>query len=138
MEFRKVATCVFTPTIQRLLVIILFILFTISYYQSNLNFVITPTVTVSTVEKRTKSILIWNSYQRFELEVFGDGHSAFSKCPINDCFITQNRSLAPLRDFDAVILNMPPLSIYKFPVDEQRRPDQRYIFFSQEPPVYYY
>ncbi|XP_057370919.1 alpha-(1,3)-fucosyltransferase C-like [Daphnia carinata] len=31
---------------------------------------------------------------------------------------------------------MPPLSLYKFPVDGYRRPDQRYIFFSQEPPPY--
>lgn len=87
----------------------------------------------------TKTILIWNPYSRFELEVFGEGHDTFvanHHCAINDCFITKNRSWAPLQDFDAVIFNMPPLSLYKFPTDERRRPAQRYIFFSQEPPTY--
>ena len=87
----------------------------------------------------TKTILVWNPHSRFELEFFGEGRETFETnhhCPINNCFITKNRSWAPLREFDAVIFNMPPLSLYKFPIDEFRRPDQRYIFFSQEPPTY--
>lgn len=85
-----------------------------------------------------KSILIWNAYSRFELQVFGEGQDPFldNNCPISDCFITQNRSWKALHEFDAVIFNMPPLSRFKFPLDEHRRADQRYIFFSQEPPTY--
>ena len=137
MELRKAASFICAPTIKRLLIISLFIFFTICYYQSNLEFVIPSTTTVNrNVQNQAKSVLIWNAYKRFELEFLGDGHKPFSQCPIKDCFITQNRSLAPLHEFDAVLFNMPPLSIYKFPVNEPRRPDQRYIFFSQEPPTY--
>lgn len=103
----------------------------------------TPSVLLSETQSianhSTKTILIWNPYSRFELEVFGEGHDTFitnHHCPINDCFITKNRSWAPLNVFDAIIFNMPPLSLYKFPVDKHRRSDQRYIFFSQEPPTY--
>lgn len=90
------------------------------------------------VTNETKSILIWNAYSRFELETFGEGKEPFveRQCKMSDCFITKNKSLRALRDFDAVIFNMPPLSFYRFPVDPERRPEQRYIFFSQEPPAY--
>lgn len=91
------------------------------------------------VTSSTKTILIWNPHDRFELNVFGEGRRTFidlHHCPVSDCFITQNRSWTDLRNFDAILFNMPPLSIRKFPIDEQRRPEQRYVFFSQEPPVY--
>lgn len=92
-------------------------------------------VLVKTTNK-TKTILIWNAHARIELEVFGEGSLAFQSCPINQCFITQNRSMAPLSQFDAIVFNMPPLSVRVLPIDEHRRLEQRYIFFSQEPPTY--
>ena len=86
----------------------------------------------------TKTILIWNAYSRFELKVFGEGGSTFRrhKCAFSDCYITDNKSHSALEDFDAVIFNMPSLSIRKFPLNKRRRPEQRYIFFTQESAAY--
>ena len=96
---------------------------------------IAPTVPA---DSSTKTILIWNSYSRFELQVFGQGRDTFVRhgCAVSDCFITRNKSYLALNEFDAVIFNMPPLSIHKFPLDRHRRPDQRYVFFTQETPAY--
>lgn len=99
----------------------------------------TKTTYSETVSNSTKTILIWNAHERIELEIFGAGRKTFfdpHHCPVNDCFITQNRSWTALKNFDAILFNMPPLSIHKFPLNEERRPEQRYVYFSQEPPVY--
>lgn len=87
---------------------------------------------------KTKTILIWNGLEKFELNVFGAGRETFisHSCPVNDCYITRNKSYAPLEDFDAVIFNIPTLSRTNFPAQGPRRPQQRYIFFSQEAPAY--
>ena len=89
-------------------------------------------------KSKTKTILIWNGKDKFELNVFGAGRDAFvsHSCPVNDCYITRNKSYAPLEDFDAVIFNMPTLSRSRFPWQGPRRSEQRYVFFSQEAPVY--
>ena len=98
----------------------------------------TATKTTSKFSNSTKTILIWNPYSRFELEVFGEGYDTFKRhnCPINDCLITKNKSYSAMEDFDAVIFNMPSLSIYKFPLNQHRRAEQRYIFFTQESAAY--
>lgn len=130
-------------SVKRVIVIpIIFFLFVVCYYEA----VTRPSKLISSVQtserlnaasSSTKTILIWNPYSRFELEVFGEGADTFNshRCPINNCFITKNRSWAPLHEFDGIIFNMPPLSLYKFPVDEHRRPEQRYIFFLKSPQV---
>ena len=86
----------------------------------------------------TKTILIWNGQSRFELEVLGEGSDAFSRrlCRFSDCYITNNKSYSAMEDFDAVIFNIPQLSIHKFPSNQRRRPEQRYIFFTQESAAY--
>lgn len=119
-----------------------FILFAIFYLSAPSNeskrFLLNTLRDAEKVESQLKTILIWNPFSRFELKVLGKGQEPFTQhgCPINACSITTNRSLAPMHTFDAIIFNMPPLAIASFPRDEHRRPDQRYIFFSQEPPSY--
>jgi alpha-1,3-fucosyltransferase len=143
MELVCKTTYVFRSVKRVIVIPIIFFLFVVCYYEA----VTRPSKLISSVQtserlnaasSSTKKILIWNPYSRFELEVFGEGADTFNshRCPINNCFITKNRSWAPLHEFDGIIFNMPPLSLYKFPVDEHRRPEQRYIFFSQEPPSY--
>lgn len=137
MEFARY----FSRPVQRVLVVIpIILILLLTFYRQRtfgpLQMKLNSSDLISKPLNNVKTILIWNAYSRFELEVFGEGHDTFEHCPIRDCFITKNRSWTPLRDFDAVIFNMPPLSLYKFPVDAHRRPDQRYIFFSQEPPTY--
>ena len=127
---------------RRILFAILIVLFLVSLYQSIELIGHHPDryseLNNNSNSSITKTILIWNAHSRFELDVFGQGRQPFvdNGCRVSDCFITKNRSWAALHQFDAVIFNMPPLSIHKLPVDRHRRADQRYIFFSQEPPTY--
>jgi len=92
----------------------------------------------SSTASSTKTILVWNARSRFELQVFGEGGNTFShhQCPFSDCYITSNKSYGAMEDFDAVIFNMPSFSIRKFPLNNRRRPGQRYIFFTQESAAY--
>lgn len=135
----------FSYPLQRVLFISMTFILIMCYYYQDVITAKTKSTTqfakqdgLNATASSVKTILIWNAYSRFELEIFGEGSDTFAShnCPINNCLITKNRSWAALHDFDAVIFNMPPLSIYKFPVDDYRRQDQRYIFFSQEPPPY--
>ena len=123
---------------QRLLSILFLSVFLVFYYyHSAINDLSTSSFSKETVSRSTKTILIWNAHDRFELKVFGEGRiGPQHNCPIDDCFITENRSWTSVENFDAILFNMPPLSIHKFPLNEPRRPEQRYVFFSQEPPVY--
>lgn len=140
--FRRTLRALKTGSIQRLLGLsFLLTLLTFYYYQGTgilqEQSIIPASNAKESVSSTTKTILIWNAHSRFELEVFGEGRLEFADhCPINDCYITQNRSFKAIQDFDAILFNMPPLSIHKFPLNEPREPGQRYVFFSQEPPVY--
>ena len=84
------------------------------------------------------NLLSWLLLFRFELDYFGQGVHGFrrNRCLVDDCFITRNRSLMPVDQFDAIIFNLPTLSSVTFPKNVARRADQRYILFSQESPTY--
>lgn len=84
--------------------------------------------------KTTKIILIWDTRNHIDFQVLMD-RASMNRCPVSDCLLTQERTLAALQNADAVIFNAPPLKLEDFPVDPQRRPEQRYIFLSPEPPV---
>ena len=92
------------------------------------------------ITRTMKTILVWNAYYRVEVGVFGYGHEPFvrNQCPVSDCLMTTNRSHVPLDQFDAILFNVPLLFnvSQKFPERGQRRPEQRYIFFTQESPAY--
>ncbi|KAK4008546.1 hypothetical protein OUZ56_013682 [Daphnia magna] len=65
---------------------------------------------------------------------FGSGNKAFvdAGCRILDCLITDNASLMPHEDFDAIMIHPPTQNIpYKF---KNRRPDQIFVMFTIEPP----
>ena len=82
----------------------------------------------------TKTILIWDIRNHIDFQVLMD-KARMKRCPVSDCLLTQERTLAALHDADAVIFNAPPLKIEDFPVDPHRRPEQRYVFLSPEPPI---
>lgn len=83
----------------------------------------------------TKTILVWNGADRFELESLGRGASGFrrARCPIDDCFLTHNHSTMPLERFDAIIFNMAASTSFRFPRNMARNSHQRYgmRFFSE-------
>jgi Fucosyltransferase, N-terminal len=86
-----------------------------------------------------KTILVWNAYNRVEVENFGYGHKPFAEnCPIRNCTMTADRQFVPMDQFDAILFNVPLLFniSQKLPEKSERHPHQRYIFFSQESPVY--
>ena len=88
-----------------------------------------------------KNILLWNGYERVEISSFGTGHEPFvDNCSVSDCFMTSDRSSVDFGDFDAVVFNVPVLGPTgtpdRLPAPHWRKPQQRFVFFSQESPVY--
>lgn len=84
--------------------------------------------------RKTKTVLIWDTRNHIDFEVLVD-ENRLGRCRVNDCQFTKERTLTALHKADAVIFNAPPLTIKDFPIDPHRRPEQRYIFASPEPPV---
>jgi len=74
-------------------------------------------------------------------QYFGEGQVPFltNNCPVNNCFITHNRSHLPgLSEFDALIFHAWDMPILKWnlPDEDSRKPNQVYVFFSIESPVH--
>jgi hypothetical protein len=83
------------------------------------------------VIKGIKNILLWNELWGYR---FGLGKAAFlnSGCRVDNCFITNNASLMPHENFDAILIHPPT---QKTPKEfTNRRPDQIFVMFSNEPP----
>ncbi|XP_046451813.1 alpha-(1,3)-fucosyltransferase C-like [Daphnia pulex] len=83
------------------------------------------------VIKGTKNILLWNELWGYR---FGLGKAAFlnSGCRVDNCFITNNASLMPHENFDAILVHPPT---QKTPKEfTNRRADQIFVMFSNEPP----
>ena len=91
------------------------------------------------LSSKIKTILFWNGPKRSELTVFGTGNDAFVQhgCPASDCEIVNSPyqySNRPLDSYDAILFNFnDEFWLTKRP-QFQRRPHQRFIFFTQEPP----
>ncbi|KZS21877.1 putative Alpha--fucosyltransferase C [Daphnia magna] len=83
--------------------------------------------------KRTKNILMWKKIWGYKLEV---GRSPFidANCPISNCFLTYNTSFLPPQDFDAIMIHP---STQRIPHNfKNRRPDQIFLMFNNEPPAH--
>jgi hypothetical protein len=88
---------------------------------------------------KIKSILFWNAPRRAEMTIFGTGHDTFVQhgCPVSDCEIVNSPHQypgRPLDSYDAIVFNFnDEFWLTKKPIFN-RRPHQRFIFFTQEPP----
>ncbi|XP_059087672.1 alpha-(1,3)-fucosyltransferase C-like [Tigriopus californicus] len=85
---------------------------------------------------RLKTILYWNEfYGRYDTYDFGYGRQAFldNQCRVSTCFATQDRSLLPIDQFDAIIIHIRGLPN---DIPAQRSPQQRYVMLSIEAPIY--
>ena len=82
-----------------------------------------------------KKILLWNNAQRIEAASFGLGRDPFvrHRCPVADCFISNNRSEFQFDQLDAVVISAQDLWATRLP--PQRNSGQRFIFFTQESPA---
>jgi len=139
-------------------IIVSLLLAEVVYYNLNNEHVISVMITKDIISKSTstiestsisltlapdgglmKTILVWNAYSRVEVNDFGYGHKPFAEnCPVRNCTMTADRHFVPMGQFDAILFNVPLLFnlSQKLPKKSERQPHQRYIFFSQESPVY--
>ena len=117
-------------------------LFTLVIYQSirkdlNLKLEITGTQQ----QRDVKSILIWNAPERAEVVAFvasaQDSRNAFMSCPITECRIdlaSGGETTETLVTYDAIVINFnDQFRLVDLP-NFRRRPHQRLVFFTQEPP----
>jgi alpha-1,3-fucosyltransferase len=90
-----------------------------------------------------KTILVWNAPQRPEVLIFGTGHDAFvlHKCRFSDCELVNSPYQYPERpvdSYDAIVFNINDqfgVGSKRPYFDKNKRPaNQRYVFFTQEPP----
>ncbi|KAL7642684.1 UNVERIFIED_CONTAM: hypothetical protein RMT77_007249 [Armadillidium vulgare] len=67
---------------------------------------------------------------------FGFGHEPFEAacCKEKRCFITNNKSIIPIEEFDAVLVHFRHFNIKNLP--KKRKRHQRWIFYEREPPPY--
>ena len=88
---------------------------------------------VKTILQFTK-FFYWNDWK------FGFGQKPFitNKCPVNNCYITNNRNMfGGVAQFDALIFHQfnQALDMSDLPDPRKRRPEQRYVFATMESPT---
>ena len=96
-------------------------------------------------QQNKKQILLWNRLPGRMNEILGTGSDGFFRlgCEYTNCFVTQDvdETERPIHTFDAVVFNMNvlhhmgpwPWTIQNFTRNHEK---QRFVFFSQEPPMY--
>ncbi|XP_030024951.2 alpha-(1,3)-fucosyltransferase C [Manduca sexta] len=87
-----------------------------------------------------KYVLIWTLPQRDPLMYLGEGQVVFikKKCPVTNCYITTNKQLMNLKNFDVLLFNVPEINDKPHPnLPPERSPHQIYVFASIESADYY-
>lgn len=93
------------------------------------------------IARSKKQILLWNRLPGRMNEILGTGSDGFFRhgCEYTNCFVTQDIEERPIETFDAVVFNMNVLHHFgPWPWTVQnftRSESQRFVFFSQEPPM---
>ncbi|XP_045029527.1 alpha-(1,3)-fucosyltransferase C-like isoform X2 [Daphnia magna] len=87
------------------------------------------------VNRRNKTILIWNNPEILDTSTFGEGHEPFieHQCQVSDCIVYYNYSSLPLEDYDAILIHMHELNKTQMPTFSRRK-HQRFVFLTQESP----
>lgn len=91
----------------------------------------------------TKSILLWNAPHRPETLLFGAGRDVFRlhQCEVSDCELVLSHDQQPFRhqnvsSYDAIVFNfIDDFWVSRLPKQQERNPNQRYVFFTKEPPT---
>ena len=127
-----------------MLTYLIVVLYATSIFLASLNLYDEANFNVAkSADKKLKFILLWNAPQRIETLIFGSGHDSFVDhgCPVSDCYIVNSPyqyPKRPLDSFDAIIFNLNDQFNSQMPSNEStqssRRLQQRFIFFTQEPP----
>jgi alpha-1,3-fucosyltransferase len=76
-----------------------------------------------------------------EVQIFGKGNKVFvnQSCPVNRCEIVTSRTERPIKSYDAIIVvfhdqKITPYELKMPEFPNGRNPNQRLVFFTQEPP----
>ncbi|XP_045029714.1 glycoprotein 3-alpha-L-fucosyltransferase A-like [Daphnia magna] len=87
------------------------------------------------VNRRNKTILIWNGPEILDTSTFGEGHEPFIKrqCQVSDCIVYYNSSSMPLEEYDAILIHVILLNKTDLPTFPRRK-HQRFVFLTQESP----
>lgn len=83
----------------------------------------------------TKYILYWTGAKNFHIPN-NHGYDVFQNCKYKNCFVTEDRSLLPLDEYDAIIFYIATsVNHPKEVIPVRRNPQQRYIFSNFETPL---
>ncbi|XP_059351261.1 alpha-(1,3)-fucosyltransferase C-like [Daphnia carinata] len=87
------------------------------------------------VNRRNKTILIWDHPETLDTSTFGEGHEPFMKgqCQVADCIVYYNSSSLPLEEYDAILIHVIRLNETHLPTFTRRK-HQRFVFLTQESP----
>ncbi|XP_045108576.1 alpha-(1,3)-fucosyltransferase C-like isoform X2 [Portunus trituberculatus] len=85
-----------------------------------------------------KYILVWTVAYGNKTRGYAEGQSAFKKqhCKVDTCFLTGNRKLLPVNNFDAILFHLRSMNPTDLPA--VRSPHQRWVFFEMESASYVY
>ncbi|KAI9554680.1 hypothetical protein GHT06_019956 [Daphnia sinensis] len=88
------------------------------------------------VNRRNKTILIWNGFDILDSSTFGEGHEPFIKhrCQVSECIVYYNASSLPLEQYDAILIHVILLNQTHLLPTFPRRKYQRFVFLTQESP----
>lgn len=101
------------------------------------------TAAASISPQKKHQILLWNRLPGRMDDILGTGSEGFFRhgCEFTNCYVTSSdRNKRPIHTYDAVVFNMNVLhqsSTAPWAVQNiTRNGNQRFVFFSQEPPMY--
>ena len=85
-----------------------------------------------------KKILFYTPYFYMKDWGFGFGQEPFKRCPVSNCYTTNNRNLLnSISDFDAVFFHIRDMNKgqISLPKEKERNPNQFYTMFLMESPL---
>lgn len=86
---------------------------------------------------KTRNILVWNNYFNRPDYYFGLGFDGFKqKCSMDSCFLTNDRKLKPIDEFDAIVFHGPQYHPKANDFPSKRSSEQIYVYFAKEAPTY--
>ncbi|KAK5646397.1 hypothetical protein RI129_004861 [Pyrocoelia pectoralis] len=87
-------------------------------------------------ESGTKYILYWTSFWKFKDYKIGFGAEPFETCEYKNCFATNNRTLKPVEEFEAIIFHASIYNPKTAGKPDRRNERQVYIYSNIEAPAY--
>ncbi|XP_063842682.1 alpha-(1,3)-fucosyltransferase C-like isoform X3 [Scylla paramamosain] len=93
-------------------------------------------LSLNKTQRPLKYILVWTYDYGDKTRGHGEGHGAFrdQQCEVDACYLTGNRTLLPLAEFDAITFHLRSMTPTDLPA--VRSPHQRWVFWEVESASY--